>query len=149
MDYTKYKDTQQSLSQEESQLKSIRNEVGPAQLAQLEETRDLLRFWEEQSRHFDFNLVDDNGRMIRIGDVPHDTVLGFIGIDHKEVSKFMQFPATRRELPGRLQVRAVVFGDRTEVNALFPILPISNQRCSFTYEGEGNKGDGVGKQSHH
>ena len=54
----------------------------------------------------------------------------------------MQFPATRRELLDRLQMRAVVFGDRTEVKVLFLILPISNQRCSFTYEGD--KGDGVG-----
>ena len=130
MDSTKYKDTQQSLSQEESRLRSIRNEVDPAQLAQLEETRYLLRFWEEQSRYFDFNLLDDDLRMIRIGDVPHDTVMEFAGIDRKELSKLMQFPTTKRELIDRLQVRAVVFGDRTEVNALFPIRPISSHKCT-------------------
>ena len=113
-----------------TRLKSIRNEVDLAQLAQLEETRYLLRFWEEQSRYFDFNLVDDDLRMIRIGDAPHDTVMEFVGIDRKEVSKLMQFPTTKRELIDRLQVRAVVFGDRTEVNALFPIRPISSHKCS-------------------
>ncbi len=143
MDSTTYKDTQQSLNQEESRLKSIRNEVDPAQLEQLEDIKYLLRFWEEQSRYFDFNLVDDDLRMIRIGDVPHDTVMEFAGIDRKEVSKLMQFPTTKRELIDRLQVRAVVFGDRTEVNALFPIRPISSHKCTSPAKGKGIKGMGL------
>ena len=110
---------------------------------QLEETRYLLRFWEEQSRYFDFNLVDDDLQMIRIGDAPHDTVMEFVGIDRKEVSKLMQFPTTTRELLDRLQVRVVAFDERTEVKALFPIAPISSHKCTSSYQGEGDKGDGV------
>jgi len=130
MDSDKYRDMQQSLNQEESRLKSIRSDVDPAQLAELEETRDLLRFWQKQSRYLDFTLEDDDGRMIRMGNEPHDTVLGLVDIDDKEITSIMQFPASRRELLDRLQVKVVVFDDRVEVKALFPITPISSQKCT-------------------
>jgi hypothetical protein len=121
---------QQSLDQEESRLKSLRSEVDPAQLAQLEETRNVLKFWQEQSRHLDFNLEDDDGRMIRMGDVPHKTVLSLVEIGSREVSKVMQFPTARRELLDKLQLMVIVYCDRIDVNALFPILPVSSQKCS-------------------
>jgi site-specific DNA recombinase len=143
MDSTRYREMQLSLNKEETRLRSIRNAADPAQLAQLEETRYLLRFWQEQSRYFDFNFSDDNGSMIRIGDKPHDTVMDLVGINSKEVSNLMQFPSTKRELIDKLQVRAVVFGDRIEVKALFPIRPISNHKCTSAYQGEGDKGDRV------
>lgn len=44
----------------------------------------------------------------------------------------MQFPASQRELLDRLQVKLVVFDDRVEVKALFPIEPIYCQEFPFT-----------------
>jgi DNA repair exonuclease SbcCD ATPase subunit len=130
IDPGKYRETQQSLHQEESRLRSLRSQVDPAQLAQLEETRNVLKFWETQSKYFNFNLEDDEGQMVRIGDMPHKTVLGLVGINSKEVSQVMQFPATRRELLNRLQLKVNVFYDRIEVNALFPVPSISSQKCT-------------------
>ncbi len=130
MDADKYKDMQQSLNEEETRLRSLRGDVDPAQLAQLEETRSVLKFWQEQSRYFDFNLEDDNDRMIRIGDVPHKTVLSLVEIGSKEVSQVMQFPTARRELLDKLQIRVIVYSDKIDVNGLFPILPISSHKCT-------------------
>ena len=69
--------------------------------------------------------------MIRMGGVPHNTVLRLVEVDRKELSKIMQFPSTKRELLDILHVRVVVFEERVEVKVLFPIPPISNHKCRF------------------
>ena len=95
-------------------MRSLRGQLDPAQLAQLEATRNVLKFWETQARYFDFNLDDDEGQMIRMGDMPHKTVLELLGINSKEVSQAMQFPTTRRDLLDKLQLRVIVFCDRID-----------------------------------
>ncbi|MFC1892983.1 recombinase family protein [Chloroflexota bacterium] len=130
LDALKYRKMQQSLGQEESRLRSIRSEVDPAQLEELKQTRDLLSFWEGQCKYLDYNLEDNDGRMVRIAETPHKTVLGLLELDDKGVSTAFQFPGTRRELLDRLQVKVIVFTDRVEVKALFPIAPICSQKCT-------------------
>ena len=130
LDPGKFKEMQRNLAEEESRLKSIRNEVDPAQLAELEETRDLLQFWHKQSKYLHYNLLDDDGRMVRMSNQPHETVLELLDVDHEEVSRLMQFPATRRELLDKLQVKLIVFDDRIEVRSLFHVKPINSQKCS-------------------
>lgn len=121
-------------------MKSIRREVDPAQLVELEETSDLLDFWQKQSKYLDFNLMDDNGRMERMINEPHRTVLGLLDVDREEVSRLMQFPSTRRELLDKLQVRLIVFDDRIEVRSLLPIKPIYSQKCTSPFRRGGFKG---------
>ena len=124
------REVQQYLGQEESRLRSIRSEVDPTQLEELKQTRDLLNFWEGQCKYLDYNLEDDDGRMVRIAETPHKTVLGLLELDDKGVSTAFQFPGTRRELLDRLRVKVIVFTDRVEVKALFPIAPICSQMCT-------------------
>ncbi len=88
------------------------------------------KFWQFQNRYFDVNLEDDDGQMVRIGDVPHNTALNLLEIGSKEVSKVLQFPAIMREVLDKLQLRVGVFCDRLEVNALFPVPPIGSHKCS-------------------
>jgi len=71
--------------------------------------------------------------------------LKIAGFEDKDVSKVVQFPATRRELLDKLQVRAVVFRDRMEVKAVFLIEPIYCHKCTPPYKGERDTGDRVGK----
>jgi len=52
--------------------------------------------------------------------------------------KLIHYP--KRELLDKLQVRVVVFRDRIEIKAIFPIEPIYSQKCTSTYEGERDKG---------
>jgi hypothetical protein len=80
--------------------------------------------------------------MVRTVDMPHDNVLNILGIDSKEMSDALQFPATKRELLDKLQVRLVVFHDRIEINAVFPINPIIRQKFTSPSHREGDKGDG-------
>jgi len=79
-----------------------------------------------------WNLETEDSQMVRIVDKPHYNVLKILGLDSVDMTKAFQFPSTRRELLDKLQVRVVVFPDRVEVNAVFPIDPIICQKCTST-----------------
>jgi hypothetical protein len=72
--------------------------------------------------------------MFRTTDEPHKTVLKLLGIGDSVLSDKMQFPTTQRELFDKLQLRLVVFKDKIEVKAIFPMPDIQNQECTFTRE---------------
>jgi len=126
----KYKELQQSLNLEEARLKSIRNEVDPAQIEELESTRGVLRFWESQLRAMVWNTENEDGSMIKVMDKPHKIALKIADFEDEDISKAVHFPATRRELLDKLQVRVIVFRDRIKVKAVFPIEPIYYQKCT-------------------
>jgi site-specific DNA recombinase len=136
MDSEKYKVAQQNLEKEEARLLSLRKDVDPNQLAELESTRGLLRFWQNQVNSMAWNLedpaIEDKSVMVRTMDEPHNTVLKLLGIGDSELSDRMQFPTTHRELFDKLQLRLVVFKDKIEVKAVFPMPDIKNQECTFT-----------------
>jgi site-specific DNA recombinase len=132
MDPDKYRKLQEDLDQEESRLKGIRAEIDPKQLDELEQTRSLLKFWESQLRAMAWNLVDEEGQTVRTVDKPHKNVLKIVGFEDKDISKAVQFPATKRELLDQLGVRLVVFPDRVEIKSVFEIEPIESQLCTST-----------------
>jgi site-specific DNA recombinase len=136
MDAVKYKIAQQNLEKEEVRLIALRRETDPNQLAELESTRGLLRFWQNQVNSMAWNLedgtVEDKSVMVRTMDAPHATVLKLLGIGDGHLSGIMQFPTTQRELFDKLQLRLVVFKDKIEVKAVFPMPDIKNQECTFT-----------------
>jgi len=132
IDTTDYSELQRSLDQEETRLKSIRNDVDPAQIQELENTQGILRFWETQLQSMAWNTENEDGSMVRVVEKPHKTTLKIAGFEDKEASNILHFPATRRELLDMLQVRVVVFMDRIEVNAVFPIEPIDYQKYTST-----------------
>jgi site-specific DNA recombinase len=137
MDTAKYKVTQQNLEKEEARLIAIRRETDPNQLAELESTRGLLNFWQRQVNSMAWNqedgTIEDKSVMVRTMDKPHTTVLKFLGVGSGDLSGVMQFPTTQRELFDKLQLRLVVFKDKIEVKAVFPIADIQNQECTYTY----------------
>ena len=70
--------------------------------------------------------------MFRLADGPHQVALKVVGLGDKVLSDVMGFPATKRDMLNKLQMRLVVFNDRIEVNGLFPIEPINIQLCTST-----------------
>jgi site-specific DNA recombinase len=136
MDSEKYRVAQQNLEKEEARLLALRKDVDPNQLAELESTRGLLRFWQNQVNSMVWNLedpaIEDKSVMVRTMDEPHNTVLKLLGIGDSELSDKMQFPTTQRELFDKLQLRLVVFKDKIEVKSVFPMPNIKNQECTFT-----------------
>jgi len=121
------------LENDENRLKDLRGEVDPAQLKELEHNQAMLRFWQKQLASMSWNLEDEEGKAVRIVDKPHRTALTLVNLEDRMVSETMQFPATRREMLDGLQVRVLVFHDRVEVKAVFPIAPIGSRPCTSTY----------------
>ena len=126
----KRREIQQNLQNEENRLRSIRSNIDPTQIEELEHTRGILRFWESQAKSMAWNTETENGEMVRNVDKPHEIVLRLAGFEDKDVSKAVSFPATKRELLEMLQVRLVAYDDRVEVNAIFTVEPIKRLLCT-------------------
>ena len=135
MDPEKFRAAQQSFEKEEARFLSLRRDVDPNQLAELESTRELLKFWQRQVNSMAWNTEnadEDKSIMDRTVDKPHETVLKLLGVGTGELSEAMQFPTTQRELYDKLQLRLVVFKDKIEVKAVFSMPDIKNQECTAT-----------------
>ena len=127
---SKFQDLQQSLEKEEFRLRAVRSSVDPAQIRELEESREKLKFWEKQLQNIFWNLENEDYIIIRSVDQPHQEVLKLVNLEDKSISRREGFPTSRRELLDKLQVKLVVMADRIEVKALFPIDPITCQLCT-------------------
>ena len=133
MDPAKYKVAQQNLDKVEVRLMSVRRGSDSDQLAELERTRSILTFWQNQVKTMVWNSEDETKEervMIRRIDEPHKTILTLLGLNDKSLSESYQFPTSQRELYDKLQLSLVVFENKIEVKSLFPIPDISNQECS-------------------
>lgn len=132
MNEERFRELQQSLDKEEARLKSIRNEIDPAQIAELESTRGSLSFWQAQMQTLAWNCEDENeeGKMVKVLETPHKNTLKIVELGDQDIGKIIGFPTTRRELLDKLQVHVVVFNDIIKVNSLFTLEPIDCQKCT-------------------
>jgi len=132
MNNEKFKELKDNLDREESRIRALKAEIDPSQIADLESTRGVLRFWENQIKSMAWNTENEDGSMVRLVDRPHQVALKVVGFEDKKLSETLGFPASKRELLDKLQVKLVVFSDRIEVNGLFPIQPINIQSLVST-----------------
>jgi site-specific DNA recombinase len=131
MNVERFSELRESLNGEEARMKSLRAAVDPAQIAQLENTRKLLDYWEYQARGMvNWNLENEDGTMYRLVFQTHDEVLKLVERDDPDQSKAEGFPTSKRQMLDKLQVRLSVFDDRVEVKSLFPVEPIGIQQCT-------------------
>jgi hypothetical protein len=110
----------------------MKAEIDPAQIGELKNTKSVLRFWENLFKSMAWNTENEDGSTFRVVDQPHQVALKVIGFEDKQLSNTLAFPASKREMFNKLQMRLVVFSDRIEVNGLFPIEPINIQSCTST-----------------
>jgi hypothetical protein len=94
---------------------------------ELEESQGKLKFWENQLKSMARNTENEDGSVVRLVDQPHEAVLRLVNLEDKSISQREGFPASRRELLDKLQVRLTVMADRIKVKALFPVEPIKRQ----------------------
>ncbi len=125
--FTEHKD---NLDREEVRLKSLRAQIDPAQIQELEQTRSMLNFWESQIKAMAWNTENEDGSMARTVERPHKIALKLVGFDEPELSQTMGFPASRRQLLDKLRVKLTVFDEKVEVKAFFPIEPVGVQPCT-------------------
>ena len=135
MDTDKYKVAQQNLEKEEARLITLRREADPNELGELELTRGYLKYWQNQVTEMKKNLEEpdeDKRVMFKMTDEPHKKVRKLLDIGDNDLSERMQFPTTQRELFDKLQLRLIVFKDKIEVKAVFPMPDIARQECTLT-----------------
>ena len=131
MDVERFKELRESLDGEEARMKSLRAAVDPTQIAELEQTRKALDYWEYQARGMvNWNLENEDGTMYRLVFQTHEEALKLVERDDPDQSKKEGFPTSKRQMLDKLQVRLSVFDDRVEVKSLFPVEPIGIQQCT-------------------
>jgi len=135
MNNDKFKELKENLDREETRIRALRADIDPAQIVELESTKGVLRFWEAQVKSMVWNTENEDGSMARLVDKPHQVALRVVGFEDRNLSDALGFPASKRELLDRLQVKLIVFNDRIEINGLFPIQPINIQLCTSTRRG--------------
>ncbi len=126
----RFTEHKENLDREEVRLKSLKAQIDPAQIAELEQTRNMLNFWESQVKAMAWNTENEDGSMARTVDRPHKVALNLVGLEEPDLSQAMGFPASRRQLLDKLRVKLTVFDKKVEVKALFPIEPIGVQQCT-------------------
>ncbi|HEY90512.1 MAG TPA: recombinase family protein [Dehalococcoidia bacterium] len=130
MNSDKFRELKDSLDREEIRIRGLKASIDPAQIDELENTRGMLRFWERQVRAMDWNTENEDGTMTRVVGGPHQVALKVVGLEDRRLGTTTGFPASKREMLDRLNVRLFVFNHGMEVNALFPIEPIGSLSCS-------------------
>jgi site-specific DNA recombinase len=133
MNGERFKELRDNLDGEEARMKSLRAAVDPAQIAELENTRKMLNYWQYQVKGMlTWNLENEDGTMFKQVYEPHEEALKLVGLDDPDRSKLVGFPTSKRQLLDKLQVRLSVFDDRVEVKSLFPVESIGVQQCTST-----------------
>jgi hypothetical protein len=135
MNKDKFTELRDNLDKEESRIKALKSEIDPAQIEESESTKGVLHYWENLFKSMAWNTENEDGSMVRLVNEPHQVALKVVGFDDLTISQTLAFPASKRELYNKLQMRLVVLNDRIEVNGLFPIAPINIQY--FTSTGSG------------
>ncbi len=130
MDPGKFNRIKSELESEETRLEALRSNIDPEQLAEFESTQAMLKFWENQVKAMAWNTENEDGSRVMLVEQPHRLALSITGLEDRELTDVFGFPATRREIIDKLQLKVVAFPDRIDVNAVFPIAPIYSQKCT-------------------
>jgi site-specific DNA recombinase len=117
MDPDKYKELQTNLNKEEIRLKSLRANINPSQLAELESANVILKHWQDQFRP----MIADGGNDMKVSENTKPTIKP-AGLEDIDFTARTISSATQRQIMCRLQTKIVVFHDCIEI------------RCQLTFE---------------
>jgi site-specific DNA recombinase len=115
----KYKELQFNLNKEEMRLKSLRANIHPSRLIELENVNETLRYWQDQ-----FDSEVSTARDIRGGvkllekTKPGIKIYGFEDIDPIETLTSL---SAKRQILDQLDVKLVAFSDRIEIKCRIPV----------------------------
>jgi hypothetical protein len=121
MDSEKYKRLQSNLNKEENRLKSIRANMDPSRLSELEGINETLKLWHNRFPAV-ASVTENNGGGVKILEQtkPTGKIYGF---DDVEPMESITPQTAKRQLLDRLQLKLVVFSDRIEIRCQIPIEP--------------------------
>jgi hypothetical protein len=121
MDPEKYRRLQSNLNKEETRLKSLRANMDPSRLTELESINATLQWWPNQLESSAVTAEGNSGGVIISEKTkPAIKVYGFEDIEPIENITSL---AAIREIMDRLRVNLVVFNDRIEIRCQIPMEP--------------------------
>ena len=121
MDPDKYRELQFTLNKEEMRLKSIRANMEPARIVELESITQTLEYWQTQFQSPDCSTESDHGGLKLLEKTkPAIKIYGFEDIN---LTESLTSPTLQRQILDKIQVKLVVFNDRIEVKCQIPIEP--------------------------
>ena len=121
MDPEKYKRLQSNLNKEENRLKSLRTNMDPLRLEELESINETLRYWHNQFQPV-AAAAEGNTGGVKILEQTKPT-FKIYGFDDIEPMESITSQTAKRQLLEGLQVNLVVFNDRIEIRCQIPIEP--------------------------
>lgn len=122
------------LEAEEARLSAIRQEIDPAQIDELENTKIWLSFWLKRKRELNLRLnfiadgaPDEAEQQNHQASKVAAVLLGMADIDNDSLRDETGSPTTKRQLFNYLQLTVIPFSDRIEIRAALPIKDIDIQ----------------------
>jgi hypothetical protein len=130
MDPDKYEELQSSLNKEEIRLKSLRVDIDPSRLVELESINETLQYWHSQFESEAW-LTEENGGGLKLLEKtkPAIKIYGFEDIEPIEC---VTSPASKRQVLNKLHLILVVFNDRIEIRCQIPIDPDKSMNVILT-----------------
>jgi hypothetical protein len=107
------------LNKEETRLKSIRANMDPSRLSELEGINEILKLWHNRLPAV-ASVTEDNGGGVKILEQTKPTCKIY-GFDDIEPMESITSQTAKRQLLDRLQLKLVVFNDRIEIRCQIPI----------------------------
>jgi hypothetical protein len=122
------------LEAEEARLSAIRQEIDPAQIDELENTKSWLSFWQNRKHELDLRLnliaegaTDEVEQQNRQASKVASVLLGMADIDNDNLRDETGSPTTKRQFFDYLQLEVIPFLDRIDIKAALPIKSIDFQ----------------------
>jgi site-specific DNA recombinase len=144
MDPEKYRKLQSNLNKEETRLKSLRANMDPSRLTELESINTTLQYWHDQFQPASLAVVGI-GAGINVLEKTKSTIKVY-GFDDIEPIENIMSTTAKREIMDKLRVNLVVFNDRIEIRCQIPIeaersvnvilnleIPLLHKRCRHNY----------------
>ena len=121
MDPDKYKKLQFDLKKEEIRLKSLKANMDPTRLVELENINKTLQYWQYQFQSSTLPSGDNDGGIKLLEKIKAEIkIYGFEDIDSIES---ITSPTLKRQILDKLQVNLVIFNDRIEIRCQIPMEP--------------------------
>jgi site-specific DNA recombinase len=119
MNPDKYKDLQSNLNKEEMRLKSLRANIHPSRLIELENVNKTLQYWQSQFESETRTIQESRGGLKLLEKTK--LRIRIYGFEYIEPIESMTSLSAKRQILDKLDVKLVVFDDRIEIKCQIPV----------------------------
>jgi site-specific DNA recombinase len=123
MNPDKYRELQSNLNKDEIRLKSLKANMDPSRIVELESITKTLEYWHNRFQSPAWITEDNSGGLKLLEKTK--PIIKIYGFEEIDVIESLPSPVLKRQILDKLQVKLVVFTDRIEVKCQ---IPFENER---------------------